>query len=301
MTRGARGVHGEGERIDTPHGRVYLEVEGEGPVVVLVPGGPGVGHAHYHPWFSRLADRHTVVYFDAPGTGRSDRPTGSGDYSVRTYAGAVEAIREHLGAGRIAVAGLSFGGLVAAEYATTHPDRVRRLVFSNAPYSAASWQRGNIDNVNHEIRVRYPQLWDRLMRLREAGITSLAPEYQAVFQRVLPELEWADPDGHPTLNRDPAEKFQPDVYTAFIGSDPEWTVQGTLAGFDPTPRLAGLAVPTLVVTGRFDRVTPPAIAHSLARLVPGAELIVFERSGHRPWAEEPDRYFAALHTFLLSE
>jgi proline iminopeptidase len=293
-------VHGTGRLIETLHGRVYVEVEGEGPPVILVPGGPGVGHAHYHPWFSRLADRHTVVYFDAPGTGRSPEPA---DYTLRTYAGAVDAVRCQLGVEEVAVVGLSFGGLVAAEYATTHPDRVTCLVFSNAPYSAESWQRGNIDNVNHEVRTRYPEVWAELMALRDAGVGSLADEYQALLARVLPELEWVDPAGHPKLTRDPAEPFREAAYRAFVGPDPEWTVSGTLAGYDPTPRLATLPIPTLVITGRHDRVTPPAIAHALTTLLPpgAAELVVFERSAHRPWAEEPDRYFPALATFLSGQ
>lgn len=284
--------------VDTPYGRVYVETEGDGPPVILVPGGPGVGHAHYHPWFSRLADRHTVVYYDAPGTGRSDRLPDFGDYTVQTYAAAVEAIRQHLDASDIAIVGLSFGGLIGAEYATTHPERVRRLVFSNAPYSARSWLSGNIDNVNHEVRTRYPELWTKLMALRDAGETSLAPAYQELLGRVLPELEWAYPRDHPELGHDPAETFRLEAYAAFIGPDPEWTVGGTLAGFDPTQRLSRLPVRTLVITGRHDRVTPPAIAHELATLLPAADLVVFEHSAHRPWAEEPDGYFATLADFL---
>ncbi len=89
------------------------------------------------------------------------------------------------------------------------------------------------------------------------------------------------------------------MYAAFVGADPEWEVTGSLAGYDPSGRLATLAVPTLVLTGRHDRVTPPAIAYTLHRLLPGsARLVVFGRSAHRPWAEEPDAYFGTLAAFL---
>jgi proline iminopeptidase len=298
MERNMTFEHGNGHHVPTPSGPVYVEIEGDGPPVLLVPGGPGVSHVHYHPWFSRLADRHTVVYYDHPGVGRSSREAGRDAYTLSAYAAAIESIRAHLGAATIALVGLSFGGLPAVEYVRTHPDRVRRLVMSNAPYSAQTWQRGNIDNVNHEIATRYPELWDRLMALRERGVLSLADEYQEIVGLVLPELEWADRFGHPDLTRptESVEEYSPDAYEALLGTDPEWTVGGSLAGYDPMPRIDA---PVLIAAGRHDRVTPVVVADSLRRdLAPGARLVVFEHSAHRPWAEEPERYFAELSDFL---
>jgi proline iminopeptidase len=288
--------------VPTPFGPVYVETEGGGSPVVLVSGGPGVSHLHYHPWFSRLAAEHRVVYYDHPGVGRSSRELGSQVFTVAAYASAIDSIRAHLNAETVALVGLSFGGVPAVEYARTHPGRVRRLVMSNAVYSARTWQFGNIDSVNHEISTRYPELWDELMALRRRGVLSLAGEYQDIVGRVLPELEWADRLAHPSLTRpaEPVDRYNPDAYEAFLGPDPEWVVGGSLAGYDPTPGLAGLDVPVLVVSGRHDRVTPVAVAHMLHHdLGAGsARLTVFEHSAHRPWAEEPDSYFAELADFL---
>jgi proline iminopeptidase len=91
-----------------------------------------------------------------------------------------------------------------------------------------------------------------------------------------------------------------EAYEAFIGPDPEWEVTGTIAGFDPLPRLGGLAAPVLVVTGRWDGLTTPRIAHlTWQSLGPErAHFEVLEASAHRPWAEEPDEYFALLGEYL---
>ena len=70
---------------------------------------------------------------------------------------------------------------------------------------------------------------------------------------------------------------------------------GTMAGFEPD--LTKIAAPTLVVTGRWDGLTSPRIAHEAAREI-GAELVVLERSAHRPWCEEPGRYFDVVGDFL---
>ena len=64
--------------------------------------------------------------------------------------------------------------------------------------------------------------------------------------------------------------------------------------------MASLALPVLVLTGRHDRVTTPAVAWVIADALPrsAVELHVFERSGHRPWAEEPEAYFERVGRFL---
>ena len=132
-------MHGNGEHVETDAGRVYVELEGDGPLVILAGGGPGVGHAHYHPWFSRLAERRMVAYVDYPGTGRSGP---ADDHTLEHYAAALEGIRRHVGAEQTAMVALSFGGLPALGHALAYPGALDALVLSNAQVSAATWSRG---------------------------------------------------------------------------------------------------------------------------------------------------------------
>jgi proline iminopeptidase len=292
--------HGEGAYAETNLGRIYFETEGEGPAVFVVPGGPGVGHAHYHPWFSRLAADHTVVYYDHLGTGRSERLSDPSRCTIPLYAAAIDALRADLGLERISLIGLSFGGFPAIQYALDNPQRLDRLVLSNAQLSARTWQEGNIDNLNHEVRNQLPEAWAEIGALRAAGILSTNERYQELLEPAVARMEWFEPEHAPNLERDPAEGFELAVYEAFIGPDPEWKVTGTLAGYDPTASLASLQTPTLVITGRHDRVTPPRIAAQIRDALPptSAELVVFERSAHRPWAQEADAYFEVVAAFL---
>jgi proline iminopeptidase len=69
-----------------------------------------------------------------------------------------------------------------------------------------------------------------------------------------------------------------------------------VAAFDPDlPRVGS---PTLTATGCWDRLTSPAIAKQAAEGLPNAQTVVFDRSAHRPWVEEPDAYFRAVGDFL---
>lgn len=121
------------------------------------------------------------------------------------------------------------------------------------------WRRGARSSTSISSGQGAPIAWAELSRLRANGVRSLDPAYQSALEPVVSALEWASPRDHPSLRRgeDPREEFAEDVYRAFVGDDPEWTVGGTLAGSDQTSSLATVDVPALVITGRDDRVTTP--------------------------------------------
>ncbi len=292
-----RHQHNCGDYLPAGPGRVYYETEGAGPAVLVVPGGPGAAHAHYHPWFSALADSHTVIYFDQLGTGRSDR-LASG-YSVGLYAETIRRLLQHLELEAAHLIGISFGGIAAAEVAASSPEQVMSLVLVDAQVDAHGWQMSNIDNVNDQLSKQYPQLWRQVMNLREDGVRSSDAAYQDLIGPAVEVLEWAGVD-HPELAREPAYRFDYDTYLDFLGSDPEWTVGGSLQGHTVLDRLARQRIPLLIITGRHDRVTTPAVAFRVAEAlrVPAGGVVTFERSGHRPWAEQPDDFFPRVRGFL---
>ena len=173
-------------------------------------------------------------------------------------------------------------------------------MLSNAQVSAADWQRTNIDGVNAELARLFPIEWKQILDMRASGVTSLDERYQELVGLIVPDLEWVDPWGHPPLNRPGHDRgFEVEVYEAIVGPDPEWKVTGTMRGFDRTSEFGQLPE-TLVVTGRYDRLTPPAVADQIyAALNPERRALqVFERSAHRPWVEEPELYFDSLKSFL---
>ena len=71
-----------------------------------------------------------------------------------------------------------------------------------------------------------------------------------------------------------------------------------LAGWSSVDRLPRIQQPALVVAGRHDVFTSWPQAHRIARRLPNATVEVFEDSGHFPWVEEPDRFFAVLRAWL---
>jgi proline iminopeptidase len=90
--------------------KLWYETEGRGEPLVLVSGGPGDPHTVFHPFFSRLADRQQVVYFDEFGVGNSDRAKSSQEYSFARDIENLEGLRKTLGLAKMNLLGQSYGG-----------------------------------------------------------------------------------------------------------------------------------------------------------------------------------------------
>jgi proline iminopeptidase len=291
--------HGHGQYAPSPDGKIYYETEGTGPIVILVAGGSGGTHTSYHGFFNELAKDHTVVYFDNIGRGRSDNLKDPAGYTVWRDAEDIEYLRQALKADKITVLGHSYGGMPAIAYALRHGDHLDHLVLSDTLHSAAAWQV-NIDSCNHECQLRYPEVWSQLMAMRKKGVLSTADEYENLYSNAIDGLYWYNPDNAAKMyhSSDPVDRHQDNIYIHMTGNDSEWKIGGTIKDFDPRPQMRNIKVPTLICVGRADRVAPVKIAWEMNQLIPGSKLIVYERSGHRPWIEEKDLYFTNLVQFL---
>lgn len=292
-------IHGHGSYLDSPDGRLYYETEGIGSTIVVIAGGPGGDHTSFHPFFSRLAKDHRVVYFDNIGRGRSEKLADKTRYTVWRDAEDVEQLRRMLGEERITVVGHSYGGMPALAYALTYPQHVDHLVLSDTLHSGEGFQQ-NIDGCNFFASHQYPEQWAKVLALRRKGVKSSDPKYTEVYGP-LNSLYWYDEkNGERMFRSGENSGFNNDVYLAMLGDDPEWVVKGTMHDYDPRKRMKNLHVPTLICVGRWDRVAMPKVALEMKSLLPedSSHLIVFEKSGHRPWVEETDLYFSIVEDFL---
>jgi pimeloyl-ACP methyl ester carboxylesterase len=183
------------------------------------------------------------------------------------------ALLDHLGIARAVVCGLSMGGYVALALWRRHPARVRALVLADTRATADdAAQRARRDVLAEVAR-------------REGSA--------AVAESQLPGAL-----GRSTRTTAPARV---EAFRALMAGASVDGIVGALAAMrdrpDATPTLAGITVPTLVVVGAEDVLTPPKDARALAGAIPGARLVEIPAAGHVSAWEQPARFAEALEAF----
>jgi proline iminopeptidase len=266
---------------------LYVDLVGHGDPIVLMHGGPSADL-----WtmgaFRRLADQATVVLYDHRCNGRSTGPPAS-SMTWENLTADADALREHLGFGRWAVLGHSFGGQVALEYALRYPEHVSRLVLVDTG-ADARWARENAPQVLAERG--YSRAKVELVRRWFSG--ELEPrEYLPIFWRI--SGAYMPRHGMRGMVRELAEggwrsRIRPEPFL-FAG-------RSLLPGWSVVSRLGEIAAPTLVIAGRADFVFPPECQRELVSGIPGAELVLVDEAGHNPQDENPAEVMAALRPFL---
>jgi proline iminopeptidase len=264
-----------------------LEVEVLGPdgapVLIAHHGAPGLGsRAEPKASFGALADTYRVIVFDARGSGASsDTPP----YSHEQWAADIDALRTWAGAGKIIMAGGSYGGFLSLEYALRYPDRVSALVLRDT--AAADRFRGQARRraLETDRTTIDMELFDRSF----AGQVRDNDDFRACWRAILPLYDY---------DYDPAKTDERADATTYHYATHNYAFGINLPGYDVTEKLSRISCPTLITVGRHDWITPVEASEELARHIPGAELVVFEKSGHSPQIEEADKFQAVLRDFI---
>jgi proline iminopeptidase len=275
-----------GKTIDTPSGTLYYESIGGGTAtpLLMINGGPGFDHAYLHfgdDVWNALAKTHTVVFYDQRGTGKSELKAGQTS-KLADLLGDIETLRKHLGYERWDVFGHSWGGLLAMAYTARHPERVRKAVICDSAAPKLSDTEFLFAQVFPDINDRYDSFaFADALGDRAATDAQLREYYRMLFYS-------------PEKRDEFLAKATTDSYRPAINAE----VSADLARFDLNPELPRFRLPALVLTGRFDMNVSPRTAWKIHKAIPGSELVIFERSGHLPWYEEPGRFLSVMETFL---
>jgi len=244
--------------------RLWTEVTGDGPPVVLVHGGPGCwdvlgGLAGLLPDF-------TVHRWDQRGCGRSDR---RGPYALDRFVADLETIRRDTGHEKVALIGHSWGAALALQYADAHLDRLTHLVLVSS-----------------------------------TGLDGTPPSYRARVAELLAQHAsddpWVDRIATNFADRSTALEHARRLNTPRFEPNQE-CADALLVDLRAVPDRAGacrrIAVPTLVIHGAQD-LRPPYVTDSLLAALPNAERVVLDGVAHYPWVEDPDAFQKAVRAFL---
>jgi proline iminopeptidase len=262
---------------------LFVARHGEG-VPLLTFHGPGFDHTMLRPWLDPIGTTCELIYFDQRGCGRSRREDLSQATDL-TWTTDAEALRESLGLEQVIVFGHSYGGCLAQEYALRYPDCVRGLILcSTAP--AFDYPEAMMANA---LARATDEQFAMLQKAFSAPLSSDA-ELRQAWQATLPVY-------FHSYSPCAAEALGAELQ--FSAAALNRVILDLLPLFNTLDRLAKIEVPTLILTGTSDWVTPPDhAAGRLANLIRGASMVMFRESGHYPYVEEPERFLSAVDTWL---
>lgn len=256
----------------------YSEV-GHGLPCLVMHGGLGVDHTQFREWLDPLGDVLRLIYYDHRGNGRSGRPpieTLTFDQLVADADG----LRAQLGFERTAVLGHSYGGCLALLYALRYPQRVSHLLLVG---TTAAWDY--FDEMAAEVTRRGVSA-----DVVHALVDLPASEAEmADNQRVLAPLALHH-DNVALINRLLGETI--------------WNAAANVRSRELAPdcnvvsRLGEIAAPTLIMTGFEDFFCPPSQAERMHRGIRSSKKVIFEHSGHYPFAEENAAFQDAVRAWL---
>ncbi|HEY5464343.1 MAG TPA: alpha/beta fold hydrolase [Hanamia sp.] len=288
----------DGKYVTVNGAKLYVVLVGHGDPLIIIPGGPGGTHLGYRV-FDSLAKDNEIIYFDAFGRGKSDTAKDVKEYTLARDIDDIDGLRKALHFDKINVLGHSYGGVVAQGYALKYPDHVSHLILANTFHSYLMWQ-ANDDNSNHEIKTNYPEIWDSLMIIREAGAVSSDPEHQRLYAKVPYGFLYAyNPNNFLSRGQQPyPNPFNSKLYYQMVGRDGDFIVGSDIGSFDYRKELKNLKMPVLIYGGRYDRVAVPVMMEKFKEYCPQTKFVMFERSGHNPQIEQPSELFPLIESFL---
>lgn len=243
---------------------------GRGGTLVLLHGFP-VDSRMWEAQIAELSDPYRVIAPDLRGFGQSH---AEDPFTMESQADDVHALLEQIGALPCVLAGLSMGGYIALAYVRKYWGDLRGLVLVDTKAEADTAEQ-------REGRQKMIEL------VRAHGST-------AVADQMLPKMLAED-----TPRRRPAVA---QALGAMMEACPPMTIENALAAMrdrpDQTPNLPLITVPTLIIVGDADAITPVAVAQSMRRRIPRAQLAVIKGAGHMSPMEQPAQVNQALARFL---
>lgn len=243
----------------------------EATPLVLIHAFP-LNHAMWDPQIQALSEKHRVISYDIRGHGKSD--VGDGQYTIELFVDDLMALLDRLKIEKTILCGLSMGGYIALRALERHPERFGALVLCDTRSEADS----------DEAKIKRSA---GLRLLKEKGVPFFAKEF------VKPAFALETFKTNPGVIQTVKE---------MILKNPSLGIGGSLLALasrtDTTASLKQIRIPTLILVGEKDQITPPSAAFSMKEKIPNARMHVIPQAGHLSNLENSSEFNRRFMAFL---
>ncbi len=255
------------------NGAIYYEDQGpqEAMPLVFIHAFP-FNLTMWNPQIQALSKKYRVISYDIRGHGKSD--VGDGHYTIELFVDDLMALLDHLKIKKTIICGLSMGGYIALRALERHPKRFSALVLCDTRSEADS----------DEAKIKRSAT---LRLLKEKGVPFFAEEF--VKLAFAPETFKSNPSAIQMVKE-------------MILNNSSLGIGGALLALacrtDTTAALKQITIPTLILVGEKDQITPPSAALAMKEKIPNAEMYIISQAGHLSNLENPIEFNQKLLTFL---
>lgn len=277
------------DSISVSNAVLHYSVQGKGQPVLLLSGGPGNSADQLSALSQRLSTTNQCILFEQRGTGRSHTsPMDSTTINLDQAMKDITLVLDHLGIRKVTILGHSWGSMLAISYAIKYPNTVARLVLVGpGPLNMSGYG------------------------LLEDNIMSRASKQEKLFMK-----EVGDSIAHQKASKELLRTYNRTLFRFFffdaLKADSLWEIIRCTANdtmlelmtqdlarinYDVRAGISQLDIPLLVVCGRED---PVGLfpTFEIKDLNKKAKISWIEKSGHFPWAEQPDSFYSEVFNFL---
>jgi pimeloyl-ACP methyl ester carboxylesterase len=281
---------------ETGDGRTlsYLR-RGAGPLVVCVPGGPGLDPEAY--FASMQLPGYELLVFAPRGTGRSSAPPTPEGYRISGYVEDVESLRTHLSLDQLTLYGNSYGGSIVLAYACARPSHVARLIVSAAAARVDPAYHKAVAQARRRFAEAFPDGAERLAMADEADAAAEADPSQDSSYRAFRTAMACS-----VAREGPAETAYLDRLCSAPTNDQaneemwaEWN-----EGLDLLEHAGLVRAPALIIAGESDIVVPPATVRLIAEALPSSRYLELPAIGHFVAVEASEQFRSIVSEFLAA-
>lgn len=281
--------------INVQGGRIWYRLNGaenigKEPAIIVLHGGPGGTHRGNMPYVS-FSDKYPVILYDQLGTGNSDRPNDPANWTVERFVSEIDSIRAALDLDEVIIAGHSWGGTLAAEYAIQNPQGLKAVILSSPLISTPQWIADNqtwIDQLPEQVALT--------LRKHIAGGTQEHPDYKAA-EKIFYSRHMCRQDPCPGRGyRMDGPDWNKAMYIYMWGTS-DFYATGTLKSYDISPKLSQIKAPSLMICGEYDEAAPQS-CRKYAQSIGQSHTVIVPDSGHGTMSENEVFYLNAVSTFL---
>ncbi|TLS35598.1 alpha/beta fold hydrolase [Pseudalkalibacillus caeni] len=277
--------------------KLFFDIDGAGyvkdnevlkkkPVCFVLHGGPGGTHGNFKPYLNELTKTMQLVYIDNRGSGFSEEASPE-TYTLENNVEDIEALRDYLGLETIWLLGHSYGGMVAMSYALRYEENLEGLILVTTSPSYRFIEKAKRyveENGTPEQKEMASVLWEGKFESTEQ-----LNRYYEVMEPLYSVTATSATESNPV-------QVQPDVKRSYQALNNGFG--GFLREFDLINDLTGIFVPTLVIAGRHDWITPVEENELIHQQLKDSQFIVLENSSHSVFKDEREVVLEHITEFV---